>query len=161
MCCARVATVSLEAITYLRASGGAADRSSPGAPTTRVVRRGVEVRKPRSGRSEAEWLDRTVDRRTISQRDGRRARGRATRQRTRKRSRRAGRKRGRRRDGRGPPQFRIQSRCALTYMNAVFRKNLTDALAVDARHTAGLAAHSAMARTGRGSAGRQQHASGA
>jgi hypothetical protein len=29
------------------------------------------------------------------------------------------------------PQFRMQSECALTYMNAVSRKNLTGALAVD------------------------------
>ena len=56
---------------------------------------------------------------------------------------------------------RIQSECALTYMNAVFRKNLTDALAVDAHHVAVRAAHSTMAGTERGSAGRQRHASGA
>ena len=60
-----------------------------------------------------------------------------------------------------PPQFRIQSECALTYMNAVFRKNLTDALAVDANHVAARAAHSAMAGHGAVSAGRQRHASGA
>ena len=33
-----------------------------------------QAREPRSGRSEAKWLDRTADRRTISRRDGRRAR---------------------------------------------------------------------------------------
>ena len=31
-----------------------------------------------------------------------------------------------------PSQAQIQCECAFTYMNAVFRKNLTDALAVDA-----------------------------
>jgi len=31
-----------------------------------------------------------------------------------------------------PSQAEIQCECAFTYMNAVFRKNLTDALAVDA-----------------------------
>jgi hypothetical protein len=30
-----------------------------------------------------------------------------------------------------PSQAEIQCECAFTYMNAVFRKNLTDALAVD------------------------------
>jgi hypothetical protein len=32
------------------------------------------------------------------------------------------------------PQSRIQSECALTYKNAVFWKNLTDALPIDANH---------------------------
>ena len=31
-----------------------------------------------------------------------------------------------------PSQAEIQYECAFTYMNAVFRRNLTDALAVDA-----------------------------
>ena len=35
-----------------------------------------------------------------------------------------------------PSQAEIQCECAFTYMNAVFRKNLTDALAVDANHVA-------------------------
>ena len=33
-----------------------------------------------------------------------------------------------------PSRVEIQCECAFTYMNAVFRKNLTDALAVDANH---------------------------
>ena len=37
-------------------------------------------------------------------------------------------------DGAVPFQAEIQCECAFTYMNAVFRKNLTDALAVDANH---------------------------
>jgi hypothetical protein len=35
-----------------------------------------------------------------------------------------------------PSRIEIQCECAFTYMNAVFRKNLTDALAVDANHVA-------------------------
>jgi hypothetical protein len=35
-------------------------------------------------------------------------------------------------DGAVPSQAEIQCECAFTYMNAVFRKNLTDASAVDA-----------------------------
>jgi hypothetical protein len=35
-------------------------------------------------------------------------------------------------DGAVPSQVEIRCECAFTYMNAVFRKNLTDALAVDA-----------------------------
>ena len=31
-----------------------------------------------------------------------------------------------------PSRAEIQCECAITYLNAVFRKNLTDALAVDA-----------------------------
>lgn len=63
MCCARLVTVSLEAITHLQTPGGATVRSSPG-PHDASCAYGVEVREPRSGRSEAEWLDRAVDRRT-------------------------------------------------------------------------------------------------
>ena len=33
-----------------------------------------------------------------------------------------------------PSRVEIQRECAFTYMNAVFRRNLTDALAVDASH---------------------------
>ena len=33
-----------------------------------------------------------------------------------------------------PSRVKIQCECAFTYMNAVFRKNLTDALAADANH---------------------------
>jgi hypothetical protein len=33
-----------------------------------------------------------------------------------------------------PSRVEIQCECAFTYMNAVFRKNLTNALAVDANH---------------------------
>jgi hypothetical protein len=33
-----------------------------------------------------------------------------------------------------PSRVAIQCECAFTYMNAFFRKNLTDALAVDANH---------------------------
>jgi hypothetical protein len=33
-----------------------------------------------------------------------------------------------------PSRVEIQCECAFTYMNAIFRKNLTDALAVDANH---------------------------
>jgi hypothetical protein len=72
-----------------------------------------------------------VDRRTISRRDGRRAPDRAARQRIREAIEARWWKKGRRRESK-PPQFRIQSECALTYMNAVIRKNLTDALAVGA-----------------------------
>ena len=43
-------------------------------------------------------------------------------------------------DGAVPSQAQIQCECAFTYMNAVFRKNLTDALAVDANH-ADIASH--------------------
>jgi hypothetical protein len=67
-------------------------------------------------------------------------------------------------DGAVPSRVEIQCECAFTYMNAVFRKNLTDALAVDANHVdtaSDTAAHLAMAGTERGSAGRQRHASGA
>jgi hypothetical protein len=35
-------------------------------------------------------------------------------------------------DGAMPSRAEIQCECAFTYMNAVFRKNLTDALSVDA-----------------------------
>ena len=35
-------------------------------------------------------------------------------------------------DGAVPSRVEIQCECAFTYMNAVIRKNLTDALAVDA-----------------------------
>ncbi len=63
-----------------------------------------------------------------------------------------------------PSQAEIQCECAFTYMNAVFRKNLTDALSVDAHDVdkasdTGGALH--VARTERGSAGRTRHASGA
>ena len=37
-------------------------------------------------------------------------------------------------DGAVPCQAEIQCDCALTYMNAVFRKNLTEARQVDANH---------------------------
>jgi hypothetical protein len=63
-----------------------------------------------------------------------------------------------------PSQAEIQCECAFTYMNAVFRKNLTDALAVDANDidtASDTAAPSTMAGTERGSAGRMRHASGA
>ena len=98
-------------------SGGAEARSSPPA---------------RKGRSEAEWLDGAEERRTISPRDGRirttamlSARTNAT--------------NGTRRledrqevDGAMPSQAWIRCECAFTYMNAVFRKNLTDTFSVDA-----------------------------
>ena len=57
-----------------------------------------------------------------------------------------------------PSQAEIQCECAFTYMNAVLRKNLTDALSVDATDLDTVseeAAHSTMLRTERGSAGRQ------
>ena len=63
-----------------------------------------------------------------------------------------------------PSRVKIQCECAFTYMNAVFRKNLTDRLAVDtndldtASDTGGALGDG---RTERGSAGRQRHASGA
>ena len=63
-----------------------------------------------------------------------------------------------------PIQAEVQCECAFTYMNAVSRKNLTSALAVDANDVdtaADTAAHSAMAGTERGSAGRYRHALGA
>jgi hypothetical protein len=37
-------------------------------------------------------------------------------------------------DGAVPSQAEIRCGCAFTYMNAVFRKNLTEALAGDANH---------------------------
>src|SRR5206468_11118557 len=68
-------------------------------------------REPRRGRSEAKWLDRTADRRTIARRDGLGARDRAAGRRTRKRLMRAG---GRKAGGgdRRPPQsgFRVSAR---------------------------------------------------
>jgi hypothetical protein len=61
-------------------------------------------------------------------------------------------------DGAVPSQAEIRWKCAFTYINAVSRKNLTDACAVDANGRSTLhltkAAHSLIARTGRGSAGR-------
>jgi hypothetical protein len=86
----------------------------------------------RKGRSKAEWLDRAEDRRQsrvvmaalLSDGDAQRENEREE------------------RDAQGweivggdgavPSQAEIQGECAFTYMNAVFRKNLTDALAVDA-----------------------------
>ena len=90
--------------------------------------------KPASpkGRSEAEWLDRAEDRRTISRRDGRtRATAMFSGERTR-RTGRAGLEKDRQVNGAMAPQAEIQCECAFTYMNAVFRKNLTDAFSVDA-----------------------------
>ena len=93
----------------------------------------------RKGRSEAKWLDRAEDRRTISRRDGRtleRPRC-SARERTR-RTRRARSGEQSEGDGAVPSQAEIRCKCAFTYMNAVPRKNLTDALAVDGNdvHTA-------------------------
>ena len=84
-----------------------------------------QARKPRSGRSEAKWLDRAVDRRTLSRRDGRRARDRGTRERTFRAV--EARLVDEKQEGgdRRPPQFRIQSGCALTYMNASSGQNLS------------------------------------
>ena len=89
-----------------------------------AVPRFGQARQPRSGRSEAQWLERSVDRRTIPRRDGRSACGRAAVRELARRSRRAG---GREAGGRRsiPPQFRIQSECALTYMNARSGQNLS------------------------------------
>ena len=83
-----------------------------------------QARKPRSGRSEAEWLDRIADRWTISRRDGRRARDRAVRQRTRNAIDARWWKRRRRRRS-SAAAVRIQSVCALNLQNARFRRNLT------------------------------------
>ena len=55
-----------------------------------------------------------------------------------------------------PSQAEIRCECAFNYMNAVSRKNLTSALAVDANDVdtaADTAAHSTVAGTERGSAG--------
>ena len=64
-----------------------------------------------------------------------------------------------------PSQVEIQCECAFTYMNAVSGKNLTAVFSSMRSHagadTTTQAAHSAVARTERGSAGRQRHASGA
>jgi hypothetical protein len=67
-------------------------------------------------------------------------------------------------DGAMPSQAEIQCECAFTFMNAFSGKNLTGmfssmkSLRVS---RPAQAAHSAMAGTERGSAGRQRHASGA
>ena len=56
-----------------------------------------------------------------------------------------------------PSRVEIQCECAFTYMNAVFRKNLTDADAVDANHVDTASATSGafgVAGTERASAGR-------
>ena len=56
-----------------------------------------------------------------------------------------------------PSRVKIQCECAFTYMNAVFRKNLTDALAVDANDVDNASDTSGafgVAGTERGSAGR-------
>jgi hypothetical protein len=86
----------------------------------------------RKGRSKAEWLDCAEDRRTISRRDGRTLEQRrcSARERETNETRKVGKQSGG--DGAVPSQAEIQCECAFTHMNAVFRKNLTDALAVDA-----------------------------
>jgi hypothetical protein len=82
----------------------------------------------RKGRSDAEWLDRAEDRRTISRRDGRRldrSRSSAENNETRKIGKVGG-------DGAVPTQMEIQCECAFSYKNALFQKNLTDARAINA-----------------------------
>jgi hypothetical protein len=89
----------------------------------------------RQGRSEAEWLDRAENRRTISHGDGRtlqRRRCSARERNTTNETRKVGKHSGG--DGAVLSQAEIQCECAFTYTNAVFRTNLTDALAVDANH---------------------------
>ena len=76
-----------------------------------------QARSPRRGRSEAEWLDRTADGRTISRRDGRSARDLGARQRTCEAIEARWWKKGRRRRSTAAA-VRIRSECALTYMNA-------------------------------------------
>ena len=96
-------------------SGGPQARSSPLA---------------RQGRNEAEWLDRAEDRRTIRRRDGPHRLGHQLAQRENlwdERNAQVGKQSGG--DGSVPSQAEIQRECAFTYMNAVSRKNLTDARA--------------------------------
>ena len=90
----------------------------------RRSRGSVKPDSPVRGRSEAEWLDRAADRRTISRRDGRSARDLGARQRTRKAIEARWWKKGRRRRSTAAA-VRIQSECALTYMNASSGENLT------------------------------------
>jgi hypothetical protein len=98
-------------------SGAAEARSSPPA---------------RKGRSEAEWLDGAEDRRTISRRDGHSLATAMLSARTNATNETRGLEDRQEVDGAMPSQEWIRCECAFTYMNAVFRRNLTDALSVDA-----------------------------
>jgi hypothetical protein len=89
--------------------------------------RSCQARSPARGRSEAEWLDRAEERRTITRRDGRTARDRCARCGTRTANGARWWKRGRRRRS-SATAVRIQSECALTLQNAGSRRNLTGPL---------------------------------
>ena len=116
----------------------------------RRSRGSVKPASPVRGRSEAEWLDRAADRRTISRRDGRGARDLGARQRTRKAIEARWWKKGRRRRSTAAA-VRIQSECALTYMNASSGENLSAARTVQvnagAQGVRNSAAHSTVSRT--------------